>query len=91
MRQAKGSRTAVQPEAEVKRQPPATYWADPLTERELEVLKQLSKGLTNKQVAQALSISPGTVKTHTLSIYLKLDVKNRTEAVIQAKAYGIID
>jgi LuxR family maltose regulon positive regulatory protein len=91
MEQAKGSQAATPPEAGVKQQLPATYWADPLTGRELEVLKQLSKGLTNKQVAQALSISPGTVKTHTLSIYLKLDVKNRTEAVIQAKAYGITD
>jgi DNA-binding NarL/FixJ family response regulator len=65
--------------------------ADPLTERELDVLNQLGKGITNKQIARALSISPGTVKTHTLSIYLKLDVKTRTEAVVQAKTYGIID
>lgn len=91
MRQDKGSRAAIHPESGVKRQPPDTYWADPLTERELDVLNQLGKGLTNKQIARALFISPGTVKTHTLSIYLKLDVKNRTEAVVQAKAYGIID
>jgi predicted ATPase/DNA-binding CsgD family transcriptional regulator/GAF domain-containing protein len=91
MRQDQGSRATIHPESGVKRQAPDTYWADPLTERELEVLNQLGKGLTNKQIARALFISPGTVKTHTLSIYLKLDVKNRTEAVVQAKAYGIIE
>lgn len=91
MQQDRASRAAIQPVSGVKRQPPDTYWADPLTDRELDVLNQLGKGLTNKQIARALSISPGTVKTHTLSIYLKLGVKTRTEAVVQAKAYGIID
>jgi DNA-binding NarL/FixJ family response regulator len=53
----------------------------PLTDRELEVLGLLSKGLANKQIAVALGISEHTVKFHVSSIYTKLNVTNRTEAV----------
>ncbi len=53
----------------------------PLTERETEVLNLLSKGLANKQIASALNISEHTVKFHVSSIYQKLNVTNRTEAV----------
>lgn len=53
----------------------------PLTERELEVLGLLSRGLANKQIAVELGISEHTVKFHVSSIYTKLDVTNRTEAV----------
>ena len=53
----------------------------PLTERELEVLGLLAKGLANKQIAAALGISEHTIKFHVSSIYAKLNVTNRTEAV----------
>jgi len=53
----------------------------PLTERELEVLNLLSRGLANKQIAVELGISEHTVKFHVSSIYTKLNVTNRTEAV----------
>jgi DNA-binding NarL/FixJ family response regulator len=53
----------------------------PLTDRETEVLNLLSKGLANKQIAMALGISEHTVKFHVSSIYTKLNVTNRTEAV----------
>jgi DNA-binding NarL/FixJ family response regulator len=53
----------------------------PLTEREVEILGLLSKGLPNKQIALQLSISEHTVKFHVSSIYTKLDASNRTEAV----------
>lgn len=53
----------------------------PLTERETEVLGLLSRGLANKQIAAALGISEHTVKFHVSSIYTKLNVTNRTEAV----------
>ena len=53
----------------------------PLTERESEVLSLLSKGLANKQIAVELGISEHTVKFHVSSIYTKLNVTNRTEAV----------
>ncbi len=53
----------------------------PLTERELEVLNLLARGLANKQIAVELGISEHTVKFHVSSIYAKLNVTNRTEAV----------
>jgi DNA-binding NarL/FixJ family response regulator len=53
----------------------------PLTERELEVLGLLARGLANKQIALELAISEHTVKFHVSSIYTKLNVTNRTEAV----------
>jgi DNA-binding NarL/FixJ family response regulator len=55
--------------------------AEPLTQRETEVLQQLALGLTNKQIARALSISEHTVKFHISAIYGKLGVMNRAEAV----------
>ena len=53
----------------------------PLTDRESEVLGLVAKGLANKQIAVALGISEHTVKFHVSSIYSKLNVANRTEAV----------
>lgn len=63
--------------------PPDADGASPehLTEREVEVLRLLSQGLTNKQAALALRISEHTVKFHVSSIYTKLGVTNRAEAV----------
>ena len=63
---------------------------DPLTDREMEVLGQLAFGLKNKEIAEKLFISVGTIKTHVLKIYNKLDVRNRTEAITKAKDLGII-
>jgi DNA-binding NarL/FixJ family response regulator len=62
----------------------------PLTERELEVLGLLAKGLANKQIAVSLSISEHTVKFHVSSIYTKLNVTNRTEAVREGLRGGWI-
>ena len=64
---------------------------DSLSEREIGVLKLLSKGYSNKQVASALSISQDTVKGHLKSIFAKLDVRDRTEAARLAVRRGIID
>lgn len=63
---------------------------EPLSGRELEVLHLLAVGKTNQQIAQQLIVSPGTVKAHTASIYRKLDVANRTEAVARARQLGIL-
>jgi DNA-binding NarL/FixJ family response regulator len=62
----------------------------PLTDRELEVLGLLAKGLANKQIAVALGISEHTVKFHVSSIYAKLNVTNRTEAVREGLRGGWI-
>ena len=58
--------------------------AEPLSERELEVLSLLASGRTNSEVARDLFVSVGTVKSHTGNIYRKLDAKNRAEAVSRA-------
>ncbi|HEX2698048.1 MAG TPA: response regulator transcription factor [Anaerolineales bacterium] len=60
----------------------------PLTEREAEVLDLLAKGLANKQIAAELGISEHTVKFHVSSIYTKLNVTNRTEAVREGLRSG---
>jgi DNA-binding NarL/FixJ family response regulator len=64
---------------------------DSLTEREMEVLKLLAHGRTNKEIAALLFISERTVKFHVSSILKKLDVGNRTEAVSLAAHHGLIE
>ena len=61
-----------------------------LTDREREVLVLLSEGLANKQISQHLEISEHTVKFHISSIYTKLAVSNRAEAVRQGIQLGLI-
>lgn len=64
--------------------------AEPLTERELELLDLLAEGISNKLIAHRLSISEHTVKTHIASIFSKLGVSSRTEAVAQAIRRGLV-
>ena len=64
--------------------------AEPLSDRELEVLTLLVEGLSNKLIAHRLSISEHTVKTHVTSILAKLGVSSRTEAVSQAIRRGLV-
>ena len=64
---------------------------DTLTERELEVLRRVGGGLSNKQIAQQLTISEGTVKAHMKSILPKLGARDRTHAVMIAVKRGIIE
>jgi LuxR family maltose regulon positive regulatory protein len=63
---------------------------EPLTSRELEVLALLDRHLTSKEIAAELVISYGTVKTHTLNIYRKLDVHKRREAIAKAKELNLL-
>ncbi len=64
--------------------------ADALTGREIEILQALALGLTNKEIARQFAISEHTVKYHIASIYSKLGVNNRTEAVRQGVHLGLI-
>ena len=64
--------------------------AEPLTEREAQVLQLLAQGLANKQIASALGISEHTVKFHISSVYSKLGVASRTEAVRQGVRQGLV-
>jgi LuxR family maltose regulon positive regulatory protein len=61
-----------------------------LTPRELQVLALLGQHLSNKEIAQELVVSPETVKTHTLNIYRKLDVRGRGQAAARARELGIL-
>ncbi len=61
-----------------------------LSERELEVLRLLAQGMSNVETAVALSIGEGTVKSHVNRILNKLDVSDRTQAVIVAVKRGIV-
>jgi LuxR family maltose regulon positive regulatory protein len=63
---------------------------EPLTRRELEVLHLIAAGLSNREIAQRLVISPGTVKAHASNIYDKLGVRKRTQAVAKARMLGIL-
>lgn len=62
-----------------------------LTDKELQVLHLISKGLSYSETASALEISHKTVPTHIRSIYKKLQVNNRSEAVYEARQMGIIE
>lgn len=61
-----------------------------LTAREREILRLMAAGLTNPQIAARLVIGAGTVKTHTLNIYRKLEVANRTQAIVRAQQLGLL-
>jgi two-component system response regulator DesR len=62
----------------------------PLSEREREVLEEIASGATNREIAGRLFLSPHTVKEHTSSLYRKLGVRNRAEAVQRAQRQGLI-
>ena len=61
-----------------------------LTAREREVLELIATGLTNDEIAERLVLGAGTVKTHVNHIFLKLEVRNRAEAVIFAYDHGLV-
>jgi LuxR family maltose regulon positive regulatory protein len=63
---------------------------EPLSQRELEVLHLIALGRTNQEIARQLIVAPGTIKAHAASIYRKLDVANRTEAVARGRQLGIL-
>ena len=69
----------------------SAHLAPPLTERELEVIKALAQGMSDRQIARSLGISEKTVRNHTSNIYRKLHIFDRTQAVIYAVREGVID
>lgn len=68
--------------------PPLT---EPLTKRELEILRSLSSGMSNKEIALMYELTEGTVKNHLVNIFGKLQVKNRLQATLIAKMHKLIN
>ena len=62
----------------------------PLTDRELEVLRLLSRGETNAEISCHLGISPHTVKSHVIHIFNKLGVNDRTQAAVWAARHQLV-
>jgi DNA-binding NarL/FixJ family response regulator len=61
-----------------------------LTERQAEILRLMASGLSNKEIARQLDLSPATVKTHAAAAFAALGAANRTEAVVRARQTGLI-
>lgn len=74
----------------ISSQPTHAVLIEPLTEREMEILRLISEGASNEQIATHFIISIHTVRKHISNILSKLDVKNRTEAVAYARRSGIL-
>jgi LuxR family maltose regulon positive regulatory protein len=64
---------------------------EPLSERELEILQLIARGLTNQEIATRLVLSLATIKWHASNIYGKLGISNRNQAVTRARELGLID
>lgn len=71
-------------------QRPAQVLADPLSERELAVLKLLANGCSNKEIGTRLNIAEGTVKNHMTNVLGKLGALDRTQAALKARELGLI-
>lgn len=61
-----------------------------LSDRELEVLRRMARGATNREIAEALFVSEGTVKSHVGAIFTKLDVRDRAAAIVLAYDHGVV-
>jgi len=64
---------------------------EPLTEREMEVLRYIAEGRTNLEIARRLYLSPNTLKAHSQNIFMKLNVHNRLQATNRARELGLIE
>jgi LuxR family transcriptional regulator, maltose regulon positive regulatory protein len=61
-----------------------------LTPREISIIKRLESGLSNKEIAEAIFVSEGTLKWHLHNVYSKLNVKNRSGAMARARTLGVL-
>jgi DNA-binding NarL/FixJ family response regulator len=92
IRAAAAGKVQLSPEAAARllREVRAPESPEPLTDREVDVLRLLAQGLANKEIALALSISENTVKTHVGNVLTKLGVQSRTQAALYASHIGLV-
>ena len=90
VRDAAAGRPVLSPSVSAQVRKRAAAPATALSPREIEILRLLATGATNRRLAQALFISEATVKTHLVHIYAKLGVDNRTQAIDRARSARII-
>jgi DNA-binding NarL/FixJ family response regulator len=77
--------TQYSPVTEIETEPPAELLE--LTDREREVLKFMAEGLSNREIAEALFLSEGTIRNHVSNVLMRLNVRDRTQAVILANTF----
>lgn len=90
IRDAAAGRLVLTPELERRVAERMSHGVPQLSDRELEVLRLVAEGQANKEIARALFISEGTVKTHLVHIFGKLRADSRTSAVAAARAHGLL-
>lgn len=70
--------------------PASETLVEPLSGREVEILRLVARGLTNREIAMQVSLAPGTVKNYVTSILAKIGARDRTQAALRAKELGLI-
>ncbi|MCK6211407.1 response regulator transcription factor [Georgenia sp. EYE_87] len=70
---------------------PAQPLAVPLSDRELEVVRLVARGRSNREIAAELYLAEGTVKNHVTNVLLKLEARDRTQAALRARALGLLE
>ena len=69
---------------------PAGHLDEPLSEREVEILRLLAQGMTNREIAQRLYLAEGTVKNYVTNILGKIGARDRTQAALRAHEMGLL-
>ena len=69
---------------------PQSTLLEPLSQRELEILKLITQGLSNREIGERLFLALDTVKGHNRKIFDKLEVQSRTEAIARARELGLL-
>ena len=87
---ADGSRCATTDHATTCSQQSTVHLVEPLSQRELEVLRLIAQGLSNREIGERLFLALDTVKGHNRRIFDKLQVQSRTEAIARARELGLL-
>ncbi len=79
-----------QPAVSAQTRAPQAGLVEPLSQRELEILQLIAQGLSNREIGKQLFLALNTIKGHNQNIYSKLQVQSRTEAIVRARALGLL-